>query len=294
MSLEVAEPQWASSGDAAWNLWCQTIYDCITAAGWVNTADTGSTALPVAQTYPISSGFFAWWVFRMDDTEQGTAPIFIKVELGRGSSTNATRVAFTTGTGTNGSGTITGVVQAQHAMSTSGLSQSLTNPMLITVLHNEGIGFIGFNLTTTSGAFGMLVARTEDALGVPDSDGWISVTNVTASSNGNNFAGKDNVEARALVMAGIATFFPNTYGTTGGIGDGSEVPVFVSSMYFGHVLKRITGLYICSKYDFSHASEWTIDTNDGPHNFYAVGVNLTWPYGLDTLSSSTGLLLRTD
>lgn len=82
----------------------------LTAAGWVQTADTGQTA---SASFPAATGTLTvagYQIWRMNDALQGTAPVFVKIEFGSGSVTNSLGMWFTIGTGSNGTGTITGII----------------------------------------------------------------------------------------------------------------------------------------------------------------------------------------
>jgi hypothetical protein len=99
--------------DAAFRTWAQAIDSAITGLGLVATADTGQVDLTTAAK-PAGSGAYAGYkVYRFADALQATKPVFIKVEYGT-SDWAATRggLRVTVGSGTNGAGTITGVVNS--------------------------------------------------------------------------------------------------------------------------------------------------------------------------------------
>ena len=96
----------------------------------VQTADTGQIdTATVARPGTNTNAGYA--IFRFDDALQSTAPYFVRLDFGTGSAANAPRVQVTIGTGSNGSGTITGVVQAamsigQNAGSTAAFQNTAT------------------------------------------------------------------------------------------------------------------------------------------------------------------------
>lgn len=86
------------------------------AAGWVQTADTGQTAasaFPAATSTNTVAGYQVW---RMADSLQGTYPVYVKFEFGSGAATNTLGLWFTIGTGSNGAGTITGILGSRFAV----------------------------------------------------------------------------------------------------------------------------------------------------------------------------------
>lgn len=105
----MASPQTFSSkykidSDANFREWGKKLSDAIVACGLVLVADTGSINWTTVTTGASKRGFE---IFRFNDTLQSTAPIFIRIDYGQGSYADAA-VWWTVGTGTDGSGTVTG------------------------------------------------------------------------------------------------------------------------------------------------------------------------------------------
>jgi hypothetical protein len=83
----------------------QGISNVLTAAGWVQTSDTGQTA----SASMVMEGYQIW---RMNDSLQATAPVFMKI-IYQGAAANtgiyeyvSAKISITLGTGSNGSGTL--------------------------------------------------------------------------------------------------------------------------------------------------------------------------------------------
>lgn len=88
--------------------WTTPIYDAfVTTCGWVQTADSGQAANPIAA---VPSSAYAYWIFKANDAAASTLPIYVKVEMGYNSTT--VRIRMTAGTGSDGSGNITGGVSS--------------------------------------------------------------------------------------------------------------------------------------------------------------------------------------
>jgi len=84
----------------------------VTTGGWVVTSDTGQT-LPSALTNPAAANTKQGYrVYRMNDSLQATSPIFVRIDFGSGGAVSVFAIWITIGTGSNGSGTITGVIRA--------------------------------------------------------------------------------------------------------------------------------------------------------------------------------------
>ncbi len=94
--------------DAEFRLMSSFIADIMQSGGLTKTADTGQINL-VTANYPGSVNTYAGYEIRQfTDALQATAPIYFKIEYGRGNGANHYALQITFGTGTNGTGTITG------------------------------------------------------------------------------------------------------------------------------------------------------------------------------------------
>ncbi len=94
-----------NSSLANFQSWTSVIYDAFIALGWIQTADTGQAAYPIAA---VPSNTYVYWIFRTNGPLHATLPIYIKVGLGY--SSTSPRIQVTIGTGSDGTGTITGNV----------------------------------------------------------------------------------------------------------------------------------------------------------------------------------------
>jgi len=90
--------------------WVGFIENLFLAGGWVKTSDTGQATTASMSACTLAPQAKGYHIFRMNDALQSTAPVFVKIEYGCGSfGTGFPAVWITIGTGSNGSGTITGV-----------------------------------------------------------------------------------------------------------------------------------------------------------------------------------------
>ena len=95
------------TSDVAFRAWGSELSGKLSAVGMIQTADTGqinwSTVVRAGTT--SDAGYEIW---RFDDTQQSTAPIYLKLLYGTGATTSAPRLGYQVGSGTNGAGTING------------------------------------------------------------------------------------------------------------------------------------------------------------------------------------------
>lgn len=86
--------------------WAQEISTAFSTLGWVQTSDTGQVNWSTIAAVPSSTYVYEIW--KANGSNASSMPIYVKV--GYGFSSTVPAVEITVGTGSNGSGTITGVV----------------------------------------------------------------------------------------------------------------------------------------------------------------------------------------
>lgn len=157
--------------------WVQAIHTALTAIGLVQTADTGqinpATVTNAAAT-DTESGYEVW---RFNDTLQATAPVFVRIGYGRANGTTCPQLWVTVGKGTDGAGTITGVLIPRTR--TGGSDNSGTSTTTATGYASSGDGsmlalfpFIMYASGAPTAALpGFVLDRSRDASGAPTGDG---------------------------------------------------------------------------------------------------------------------------
>jgi hypothetical protein len=171
------------STDADFRAWGSEFRTQLAATGLVRTADTGqidwtTVVRPAANT---DAGYEIW---RFNDTQQATAPIYIKFFFGTNASTTAPRVRIQIGTGSNGAGTLTGLTN-------SAVTMNLNNPPPAATLypsyfcHTEGFLGVAWKLNGASFGFSFVICRTADPTGsnAPTADGAYFYGGVTTNAN---------------------------------------------------------------------------------------------------------------
>lgn len=104
-----------SMTDAVFRSRCLSVHDALLmgGSGLVQTTDTGQMNFATVTVGGASSNTRGYTIYRFNDALQATSPIFIKVEWGVGATTGRMRALISMGTGSNGSGTLTGPVTGQ-------------------------------------------------------------------------------------------------------------------------------------------------------------------------------------
>jgi len=166
------------ASDATFRTWGKAICDNLIALGWTRASDTGNINWATV-TKPASANTPAGWeIFCMNDSLQATKPVFIKLEFGCGGSTTNPSVWITGGTGSNGSGTLTGQIGTrwQCTNSSSGATiytsrfSGASNRFVFTLWQN------GTNSITIS------VERTHDSGGADTDEAFMIITHTTGGA----------------------------------------------------------------------------------------------------------------
>lgn len=172
------------SNDADFRSWGSGIAAQLLAMGLVQTADTGQINWTTVNR-PGTSTAAGYEIWRFADSLQGTAPVFIKVEYGIAGVADRPSLWFTVGTGSNGSGTINGVVGTRCQIGAASKTAGVT---LTSYCSGTTSRLCLVNNYDTSGSFCLaaLISRTVNpATGAETADGIL--TWFASSQNNGNF-----------------------------------------------------------------------------------------------------------
>lgn len=153
----------------------QWLAGILAAGGFVKTTESGEVNTSTV-TWPGSDGSSGFQIWRMDDALQATVPCFFKLEVTRSGSASSVTLAITIGTGSDGSGNITGVVLARTEFVTSSsyvINYTTATSQPFYASANDGESFRFCSRRTEGGAYSAAFAieRTKDANGDGTSDG---------------------------------------------------------------------------------------------------------------------------
>jgi hypothetical protein len=153
--------------DAEFRLWGSELSAKLAAVGLVQTADTGQIDWTTVTRAGISSdaGYEIW---RLND---GVTPeVYFKVFYGTHASTSNPRIRIASGTGTNGTGGLTGTLSSTYNVNGSG-SQTTNTARQSYMVKAPGIFAFEWKVGASSSTGCFIFCRTCDADGDPDGEG---------------------------------------------------------------------------------------------------------------------------
>lgn len=165
-----------ATNQAAMRLLVQFYETLATNAGLVQTGDTGQTSgasFPAGSGTNTSAGYQIW---RFADSLQATKPVYFKIEWGTGASSNSLGLWVTIGTGSNGTGTITGIIFARQAIATVGAGAAGPYRCVGSASTNRLSMIYGMSYATQNSCILFGFERSKDASGNDTGDGvmWVS------------------------------------------------------------------------------------------------------------------------
>lgn len=204
------------TSDAGYRAWGLELNTKLAAAGLVQTADTGQVDWTTV-TRPAANTLNAYEIWRFNDSLQGTAPIYFRLNFGTANGATRPNLQLIVGTGSNGSGTITGTAL-------TGTLGCVTNgawPASTVTAYQSFLcvaeGFVGLVYKTNAVAAnycgsGFMICRSCDTDGAFTADGAIVI-------NSNSGAGVASlVRNQSLRFAASAAAFT---------GSATHMPIFI-------------------------------------------------------------------
>lgn len=176
--------------DAAFRVWGLQVNAALAAAGLTQTSDTGQInwATVTRASANTDAGYEIW---RWNDTQHATRPIFLKMRYGSASVNDRPRMWIDIGEGSNGSGSLTGAIRTDFRIIDAQNSNVSTADL--NICYNATIGYLGFALTNIVNAGpqpSMLsIDRLKDATGAATNRGAaVAYSNQQGSCNYWTFA----------------------------------------------------------------------------------------------------------
>ena len=162
------------STDVAFRAWGSELSANLAAVGMVQTADTGqinwSTVTRAGTT--SDAGYEIW---RFNDTQQSTSPIFLKLFYGTGATTSTPRLGYQISSVTNGAGVVTGGQNTAPYYCYSLGAASASTSRISYLSYSDGFFALfhkiaGYNPSATYTPY-VIIARTVNSTQTPTANG---------------------------------------------------------------------------------------------------------------------------
>jgi hypothetical protein len=203
--------------DAEFRTTATFIHDVFSNAGWVQTSDTGQINLTTVAKPAGTNTAAGYEIWRMADTLQGTAPIYIKMEYGTGVNNQRFAYWFTIGTGSDGAGTITGTRKAR----TGAIGSAAANNAPLDSFGSGDTNRVCFAMFANStSAIWFSLERMKDANGDDVDDGLILAYGVATTGHVSQvipYTGSVPTAETGLQYI-LSSVNPSTFGADTGIG----------------------------------------------------------------------------
>lgn len=176
----------STSTDALFRAYVASVIAAFVSCGWVQTTDTGQINTVTVLTPSGANQDRGYAVFQMDDALQGSAPIFVKVNFGSGQTAGYVGLAFVLGTGSNGSGTITGAkYSGLITANATAINKNSTASAGLLIAGDTDRIFVAFDPKSTwsSQTLWFSIERTKGVTGANSADGVLFAHGHRSSDN---------------------------------------------------------------------------------------------------------------
>lgn len=254
--------------DADFRTWGSAINAALAALGLVQTGDTGQinwTTVVKPASGSAASGYEIW---RFADALQATVPVFIKLEYGSGSTADRPALWCTVGSGSNGSGTLTGQLSGRQSMTPiNQKAAGVTLPMVAS--GNTGELQLGVNLDYASANFGMFlsVERPKDATDTVTNDGVFFVWSSTSGNGQCVFIPASGTVPGSASNGNWPAVNPGQWSRSGAGATADVCPLLIP--IFGNW--RYSHVMVASRGDFTGGGTLTPTIFGATHTYLALG-----------------------
>lgn len=251
------------TNDAEFRAFGQPISAFLAAAGLVQTADTGQinwTTVTKPATTNTVAGYEIW---RFNDALQATAPVFLKLEYGTGT-TNVPSFWITVGSGSDGTGNLTGVLSTRTQ---TNCNTSITGTRNFYLSAAAGRLALVSDAASATQMIVIVIERTKDATGADTAEGVHTIT-----------SGGGGAKQQAWFPAGAGTQ-EATWGVllpqTAQGANGSQVAVFPFFLTKGAFLYPPMGVLAYIASTITLGVPFTLSMYGADHTFIGATANVS-------------------
>lgn len=244
-----------NNSDTNFRAWGSGLSNALAAVGLVKTADTGQinwSTVTAPGAINTQQGYEVW---RFNDGLQSTAPIFVRIGYGAYSPVATPGLWITLGKGSDGAGTITGVLQAAIQSSTGSSSASTWTSY---VASGDGSALV-FSLAPggTSNNSLWILERSRTSAGVATGDGVTFIVNNT-NGIGFNTYGYSYAAGAVSSRAGYGAGLPQSTTVDTSLAISGAAPVYAGTVYVSGFLWQSRAIVVGMRTDVGSLATLTV------------------------------------
>lgn len=197
--------------NATFQAWVSEVVTALfTTIGLTQTADTGQINPATVAAPGAGSTIQGYVIGRFNDTLQSTAPVFFKLEFGSGSGATNPLMIITIGTGSNGSGTLTGTLSTRVCTNLNNIAGNSSTSFTSRFCYNATLGVFWFTfkqgMVASSALATVIIGRSTNSSGASTADGAYILTygNSTSAGSGSGIMQCVSFDTATVYPATIA------------------------------------------------------------------------------------------
>jgi hypothetical protein len=254
------------STDANFRSWVNFIHNTFLLSGaWLDAGDSGQMNVSTVTRPTAANTSQGYRVYKMNDGLQSTAPVFVKIEFGSSGNANYPNIWVTIGTGTNGAGTLSGVIFARTAITTGSV-----NGTIGTCYGSASNNRLTLAMWTTisNQTWWLSIERSKDNTGADTNAGLYFAWGTGAINHSSQylpFSGAIPIAETGLQFI-LSTNNPTVFGTS--VGAGLMIPMAGVGLAPGY------NIAIVNSSDFANYSQFTLNVWSVNHVYQHMGPNI--------------------
>ncbi len=253
--------QMSNSTTTLLRAWAGFIDSMLTTGGWVNTTDTGQTAIASLAVPTGTNQVVGFRIYRMNDTLQATTPCFLKIGYGSGAAINTPNLQIQIGLGTDGAGNITNSLFSSFGSASFTPTTNATSSC--DSFGSADVNRCSFLMFVRGGAndvFTWSLERTKDSSGNDTAAGFLLTGQDSAGSSftwyiNGTFGPQPTGERHNFILSMTAPAF------------GSNVGVGLPSFFYGTVQQYGLGMIFMNSSDTSAESPISLSIYGATHTY---------------------------
>jgi hypothetical protein len=256
-----------NDGDTAFRAWITALHDALVGSGWVwLSANTGQLDFSAATRPGTNSTSVGARMYAKGDALQSVAPIFLKLEVGTGSTVTNFGYRATVGIQHNGATSITGALQVNTGW-TSAVAAFYSGIKWSWGGSNAGCVWTSFYWSSANYGplFALGVFRYADAAGAPSAEGMTVYFGGTSGGAGSHHAIRFGVNAAVLGSHSDPPCLIPFLHTDSRVGLDPQLYRHVSH---SPIARKIPHIFSFVNNEISHGQAITTDVIDGTMRTY--------------------------